>query len=441
MENAKWYTQTRLSAWRSASLLPLCLLAFPGQAEDDSVQRTLEELRGRVEKLEGRPLPAGDDEGRRIRTVHGAMDARVGGGFTAIAQGAVSNPAQFGGDHAEGSLSADLYFELPVIDRGDFLLRVDLQQGAGLTRLPPLFTAPNGNPTGTNADIESWSGTDLHINEARYRHGLPGNRTELLIGHMDLTAYFDNNELANDETTQYLAQQFVNNATVDWGGNDNFFGPGAVILTRPSPAVEFAFGWFEGDGDYTDMFMHPFLIGQVTLESEQGGGEAYYRLYVWQRQTPHCRSSANPAVFADCALLDPAQQVHLGNSNSGVGLSVDRQFSSGWGIWARVGYQDPLVAQFDKTISAGAVSRGLFKRPDRLGLAYGASLPSQPYKRATGHADTEHYFEIYYKHVLEGDGETRGMHVSPDLQIIAAPAGDGAVNPVVVPGVRFQAHF
>src|SRR3569623_340781 len=189
------------------------------------------------------------------------------------------------------------------------------------------------------------------------------------------------------------------------------------------------------------MVMHPFLIGQVTQESEQSNGKANYRLYVWLRQTPHCRSSANPAVFADCALLAPAEQVHLGNSNSGVGLSVDRQFSSGWGIWARGGYQDPSVAQFDKTISAGAVSRGLFNRPDRLGLAYGASLPSQPYKRAPGHADTEHYLEIYYKHVLEGAGETRGMQVSHDMQIVAAPAGDGAVNPVVVPGDRFQAYF
>lgn len=54
-------------------------------------------------------------------------------------------------------MSADLYLELPVEDRGLFLLRLDLQQSAGLTRLPPLFTAPNGNPTGPNADVESWN--------------------------------------------------------------------------------------------------------------------------------------------------------------------------------------------------------------------------------------------------------------------------------------------
>src|SRR3569623_589583 len=37
---------------------------------------------------------------------------------------------------------------------------------------------------------------------------------------------------------------------------------------------------------------------------------------------------------------------------------------------------------------------------------------------------------------------TSTRHVTGNLfPIIAAPAGDGAVNSVVVPGVRFQAHF
>src|SRR3569832_1773190 len=59
-----------------------------------------------------------------------------------------------------------------------------------------------------------------------------------------------------------------------------------------------------------------------------------------------------------------------------------------------------------------------------MGLAYGATLPSNSYKEATGRRGTEHYLELYYKYVVHGDGETKGLHVTPDQQLITHPAGD-----------------
>ncbi len=84
---------------------------------------------------------------------------------------------------------------------------------------------------------------------------------------------------------------------------------------------------------------------------------------------------------------------------------------------------------------------GLGRADDALGLAYGAVFPSNAYEAATGRNDVEHYAEVYYKLVLFGDGESRGLHMSPDIQVIANPGGDGAVDPVVIWGLRTQVTF
>lgn len=428
--------------WRLISLLPICLMGDAGAADEiELMKKELEDLRGRIEHLEVAPTEVHDDEGHKLHPVHSAYGARIAGGLTATAQGPVNNPRRFGGDNAEGASSADLYVELPVQNHGLFLLRLDAQQGAGLTRLPPLFVGPNDNPTGPNSDVESWNGSELHVAEARYEQRW-GGAAAVVLGHIDLTAYFDNNEFANSETTQYLAQQFVNNVAVEWGGNDNFFGPGAILIMHPTRRVEASMAWFEGDGDYTNMFQAPFLIGQLTLETGEEARESHYRLYAWTRRTSHCRSAVDPAVFADCARIDAAEQVRVKEDNSGLGLSVDKKISPAWGVWARAGYQDPNVAQFDRSVSVGAVKAGACGRAfDRMGLAYGATLPSTSYKEATGRRGTEHYLELYYKYVVHGDGETKGLHVTPDLQVIAHPAGDEAADGVVVPGLRVQVHF
>lgn len=430
-------------AWALLPLLGLSLAGTTGRADElERLRHEVDELRTRLERIEGGATQRHDGEGHKLHPLHSAYGARVAGGYTAVVQGTLGNERRYGGDGADAAMSADLYLELPVEDRGLFLLRLDLQQGAGLTRLPPLFTAPNGNPTGPNADVESWNSAELHVAEARYEHSWGDGTRTVVVGHIDLTAYFDNNEFANSETTQYLAQQFVNNAAIEWGGNDNFYGPGLVFLMEPRAHLELALGWFEGDGDYAEMFRRPFLIGQLELKTGAERRKTHYRVYAWQRQTPHCRSAADPALFADCALVAAADRIPLQDNNTGFGLSLDRELEGGWGLWGRVGYQDPDVAQFSQSYSLGAVKTGVAGRVhDRLGLGYGVNLPSGAYETATAHGAAEHYLELYYKYVWYGDGVGRGIHLTPDLQFVTQPAGDGQRDTLLIPGLRLQVHF
>jgi len=446
-------TQWLVGAWGTALFLMGSggLLAMAAGGEDPvgdtpAESRSLEE---RVRALEERTRQSDtggkDEQGHPIHFVQSASDIKLNGGMTGIYQWSAGNASQFGGNGSEGQMSADLFLETPIGDKGAFLLRLDIEQGVGLTNFPPVFSNPDGNVTGPNNDVETFNNSQsLNVNEVRYEHRLLRDGLKITLGQIDLTSYFDENAYANKETFQYIAQHFNNNIAIDWGGSVNFFGPGFVLTASPNENVTLTLGWFEGDGNYENFFNDPFLAAELTVKTNGAGRAGAYRLYGWERKTPHCTSSTDSGVFLDCQLITPTtDQILLKGKNSGIGLSLDQELSPAVGVWARAGYQDPDVSQFDKAFSAGVVTAAsrMWRPHDSLGLAYGIVLPAGPYKAATGHTDHEHYAEIYYKFVVSGDGVATGFHVSPDVQYVVNPAGDGTVDPVLVHGVRTQVSF
>lgn len=430
--------------WAGSSILLLFLMgSFGHAAEEEDLKKEVEDLKRKVEKMEKGKEEVQDGVGHKLHSVHSLYGAKISGSFTGIVQGSLNNEGRFGGNRSEGAMSSDLFLEVPVHEKGSFLLRLDIEQGAGLASLPPVFANPNGNTTGPNNDIETFQNSQsLNINEARHEHTLFNDTLQAVFGQIDLTSWFDENNLANKETFQYIAQHFNNNIAIDWGGSVNFFGPGVILVAYPTESLHLNLGWFEGDGNYEKIFRQPFLIGQATFKTRFAGLEGNYRFYGWGRFTPHCKSASDTAVFSNCDLIEtPADRVRIKSGNSGFGMSLDQTVSESVGVWARFGYQDPDVSQFDKAMSGGVVFSRLLGRPDTLGLAYGAVFPADDYKTATGRSDVEHYAEVYYKYVPFGDGVTSGLHITPDLQVVANPGGDGTVDPVLIWGLRTQVNF
>ncbi len=412
----------RRKQWKWMVLLALLILLLdsPSQAGE------IESLK---KKVEGLPVLS-------------TFGVKISGGLTGIFQGSLGNPKEFGGNGAGGDFSADLSLNGSVGDNGSFRLRFDFEYGAGLTDFPPVFTNPDENPTGPNNDVKTFIPKDI-VNEAWYTHRLFGEYLEITLGKIDFTGYFDQNNYANKETIQYIAQAFNNNNAIDWGGSINFFGLGFVLTAHPTKASAITLGWFQGDGNYKSLFDHPFLMGQLSFTTHWSGREGNYRFYGWGRLTPHCRSKSDITVFLNCDLVDSGDQIRISGNNIGVGVSLDQKLSGSVGFWARLGFQDPDVSQFDKAFSVGIAISGLLinRSADVLGLGYGIGFPSNSYKDATGFSDAEHYVEIYYKFVVCGDGSTIGFHLSPDFQLVANPGGNGAIHPVFVPGLRAQFHF
>lgn len=398
----------------------------------------LEDLKTRVRELEKRveAEEVVDELGHKFHPIHSLYGLRISGGLTLTAHGAsnIKNAS----DKGAAAASADLFIESPVGDNGTAAVVLDFERGAGISNLPAFFTAPNGNPTGYNADIESFDNDGVHLTQVYYEHNL-NDSFFVTVGQLDPTGYFDANAFANDERSQFMANIFVNNPAIEWGGTDNFYSPGVRVTWFPTENFDISVGAFEGNGDYADTFDSPFVMAEANLKLDLLGGEGNYRLYYWNRQGRD--DVASTATPTDASL----ENAH----NQGVGVSMDQMLTENLGAWLRAGMQREKVAQFDKFVGAGvSLSGGAFGRSnDSAGFGYAATFMGGDYEdylksvTATFDAVTEHYMELYYDCAFNGATPVSGLHISPDLQYIVNPGGDNDASDVFLYGVRMQVYF
>lgn len=406
-------------------------------AADD--KKEIEELRSRLDVLEKRVKDGEvvDELGHKLHPIHSLYGLKVSGDLTISAHGV----NRIKGDLKQkgaAAISADVVIESPIGKDGRAVLVLDYVQGAGIQNLPPFFTAPNGNPTGYNADIESFNNDGVHVTQAYYEHTITPSLIAS-VGKLDITGYFDSNNFANSERTQFLATTFVNNPTIEFGGSVDFYGPGARLTWWPAENVDISLGAFEGDGDFTDTFDKPFLMAEFNLKLKPLDKEGNYRFYYWNRQgRPDVTNTANPN--------DPDL---VRAQNSGVGLSFDQYVTNTLGVWLRAGVQREKVAQFDRHISGGFSYNGEnYGRPnDSLGFAYGATFMGKDYKDFKESSTpgfksgTEQYMELYYSYAVSDSTPGRGFHISPDLQYVINAGGDRDAAKIFLYGIRLQAFF
>jgi len=380
-----------------------------------------------------------DGLGHKRHPVHSVYGLKVSGGVTFGAQG-VSKIKNDMDQRGQASVSADLVFESPVGDNGAATLVLDMVRGAGISNMPTLFTSPNGNTAGPNADIEGFDSDTVHITQAYYEHSF-GNGVVVTAGQLDITGYMDANEYANNETSQFMANAFVNNPAVEFGGTDNFYSPGVRLSFGFNEDIIMTVGAFEGDGDYVDTFDNPFLMAEVDVAAEIGRRPGNYRLFVWNR-------NGRPASLAG-NLADPNDAALVEASNNGLGISIDQELTDTLGVWLRYGTQREQVARFDRFYAAGVnLSGAVFGRQgDVVGLGYAASTFGSTYKETATTADpnlrpgVEQYMEVYYN-IAVGDAEQEtGFHITPDFQYVIHPGGDKEATEYAVYGLRLQAYF
>lgn len=421
-----------------ATLAVACSFQAVSFAADGAAEGIeLNDLKSRVEELEKRveSEKVVDELGHKYHPIHSLYGLKISGGLTLSAHGVsgVSGPSR-----GAAATSADLVIESPVGENGSVTLVLDFQHGAGISSLPGFFTAPNGNPTGYNADMESFDDDGVHVTQAYYEHNF-NDSFFISVGQLDPTGYFDSNDLANDELSQFMANVFVNNPTIEWGGTDNFYGPGVRVTYFPAENFDISVGAFEGNGDYVDTFDNPFLMAEANLSLKCMGRDGNYRLYYWNRKGRD--SAADTATPTDATLV--------GETNRGFGVSIDQLVTDNLGVWFRAGMQREKVAQFDRFAGVGlSLSGSAFGREnDSAGIGYAATFMGDAYeaylKSITPAFDsaTEHYMEAYYDYAVGEATATSGVHIAPDLQYIVNSGGDNSADDVFLYGVRMQVHF
>ncbi|WP_165873498.1 carbohydrate porin [Parasulfuritortus cantonensis] len=425
------------------------LFAAPAQAQDnEEVLREMQRLSDRVAQLEAanRKLEAAleqDHSGRaarladRVEAIEGKVavlgdrpepvaalaGASIGGSLLMVAQNSR------GGSGATSQLSsrADLEVELPAGNVGTAEGRLFAHLRAGDGDGVDVGTFATANATAFNFNqpvlLQAWYQLDLPTGTGSGESG----RVELTLGKIDPFGFFDANNVADDESEQFLNLAFIHNPLLDAGGDIGVGEHGA------SPGLRLAYGGeveggrhlaaslavfgAGGGADYHDSFHKPFVIGQVEYAGRPLAGlPGTYRLYAWNNGQ------------AEDAFTGTTER------HSGWGLSADQQISGHATVFARYGHSTRGNLLFDRAVTVGVqVSGTLWGRAaDRLGVAYGWLESSAE----SGLSGAERPFEVYYAWQINEQ-----LALTADFQRIANPAGDRGLDDVTVLGLRAKAAF
>jgi uncharacterized coiled-coil protein SlyX len=386
-------------------------------------RKKLEEYKVAVEALDQRlhrQEPSAIEIGRGLE---------IGAGATVIVQG--TNNANADGtkeDRADASYSADITLakDFEAVN-GRAFVHLEAGTGDGLEDNLALYSNVNRDADNNN---------DVHLTEAWYEQGGCHNRLAITFGKLDPTVYFDTNEAANDETTQFLGRIFRNNPAIEFPDNTL----GVRLAYMPKEWVEFNVGVFDANADWEKVGDDAFCAGQATFKPKVFGRQGNYRILGWYNDLPHT------------SWLTPT---HDKEPAFGFALSFDQMVTDAVMLFCRYGWQDPRVynpslaaagdRQFslEQSWSAGVqIEGGLWGREkDVLGFAVGQAIASSDYKKSdsTLAAKTEGHLEAYYNIHLNDH-----LSISPDFQYIWNPFGRdvaGNADPVCVWGLRSQIDF
>ncbi len=354
----------------------------------------------------------------------------IGAGATIIVQGTdnANAPGQLKQDRTDASYSADITIGKEFSEVGGrAFLHVEAGAGSGLEDDLVLYS---------NVNRDTDDDENVHLTEVWYEQVLLGDRAVLTFGKLDPTAYFDGNEAANDETTQFLGRIFRNNPVIEFPDNT----AGIRLAYVPKEGVELGYGVFDADSDWEKIADHLFHIGQVTFETAFGGRPGHTRFLGWFNDAPH---------------TEWLQASRTKEEAFGFALSFDQEISDNITAFCRYGWQEPDVYDPDITAADGSNfslehswSAGLQiegepwgREQDVWALAVGQAVPSRDYKRSNAglRAKTEGHLEAYYRiHVNDH------LSITPDFQYIWNPFGKdvaGDTDGIFVGGMRTQIDF
>ena len=459
--------------------------SFAAAGDDAAVLRELKELRGRIERLEKRnqelesalqserlsekePEIATRLKAVEFQTLSMQKQARqiealegitVSASLTGVVQSASAKSTASASRETRSNYRGDIAVTLPGGELGNaegkIFAHLRIGQGNGIGLRPAYTSTPNTTAfqvQGANANpddsfgvlAQAWYQLNIPLPVGGYK---PASRESLRLtfGKIDPFVFFDQNVAADDESTRFLDNAFVHNPLLDSGGDvgaDQYgFAPGVIagyINERSKPESWGASLGVFGSGpgaNFSGSQSRPFVIGQLETSRRFFGGLAgNYRLYAW--------SNGRAIDF------DGAQARH-----AGWGVSADQRVGDAVTLFARYGHQAKGRVRFDRALTFGAELGGSYwgRAADSIGVAAGFLRTGAAFRNASPTVDAdgdgvpdfgftasglERIGELYYRFRVNSRFE-----LSPDLQFIRRPGGDGGAPSVTVAGLRAKVGF
>jgi high affinity Mn2+ porin len=363
-----------------------------------------------------------------------AEGLEIGAGTTMIIQGAHNTNAGESKKESrtDASFSTDITLGKEFKDiNGKAFVHLQTGQGAGLDDNLSLYSWVNGD-----ADDDNY----VRVNDFWYEQVLFGGKALVTVGKLNPTLYFDNNAVANDETTQFLSGIFGNNPALEFP--DNAAGMRMAVL--PAQWFELGYGVLDADSDGEKIGDNLFTIVEFAFKPQFKGLGGAYRFQSWRNNADHTRWLASE---------------NDKEPSFGFGVSFDQKVSELITVFTRYGWQDPEVYNPAVTATGGlpysleyswsaglqVVGKPWGRENDIVAFAVGQCIPSGDYKKAGADLDPERqaksegYFETYYNIRIN-----KHVSISPDFQYIWNPFGRDITDDtgsIFVGGMRAQVDF
>jgi high affinity Mn2+ porin len=466
----------RVSPLRIAAFLfALSMAAAPAFAADDidSLKAELKRLSERLEALErhnrevekalasDRVREKEPEPATRLKTLEALEGITVDASLTGVVQSAGRNATASGERETRANYRGDISVTLPGGEMGDtegkIFTHLRFGQGNGVG-LRPTYTSTI-NTTAFQVGSVAADDSFAILAQAWYQLKVPllnggpkadaREQLHFTVGKIDPFVFFDQNAAADDESTKFLNNVFVHNPLLDSGGDigaDAYgFAPGAVVqyTNASSKGSEWglSLGVFGSSGNrdanstnFNGNLRSPLVIAQAQTATRFNFLPGNYRVYLWRN--------------AHAAGYDNAERHH-----AGIGVSADQKVTDELTLFGRYGHEFKGKVRFDRALTLGAELNGAQwgRAADSVGLAAGALRTSREFRSDSSIVDanndgvadfgyqaagTENQFELYYRYKVNSR-----LEITPDLQWIRRPGGDGTAQAIKAVGLRAKIGF
>jgi hypothetical protein len=428
-------------------------------ADNAAVLKEIQALKERIEELEEKLEEQELLAKRRAAKTETSIDEKIGEaleerfGTLEIHGGAIlyyqdSQTDELDGEKADSpsgaGFVANLEFTwkpaLPVVEEGEFYVRIHAGNGTGAdrtgggSRIKPADVLLGNLNTIADDNSDENDDTGLRLLEAHYTHHFFDEMLSITAGKAGQLGFLDDNAFANDEGVQFVGKPFVNNTVLD---SENEYTPLIGVKIQPvelvsltligastsRPNVEGTPLENSSKSKYDNVFSTPFIGGQLTFSPKFGELEGNYRLYGWQAGYDHAKldSKRNP--------IDGKQA-----KGWGFGISADQQITEMVGLFGRFGWNNEDVYVVNWEASGGVDVKGLIpgRDEDNLGIGFAALIPDGRFDAN----DPEYHLEAYYRIAV-----TENLAFTPDLQYVWNPGGDSDNDGILAGMVRAEFNF
>jgi len=285
----------------------------------------------------------------------------------------------------------------------------------GIDKLLPTFSAFNDN---------AWEPDYLYVNELYLQQNLFQEKVYLVAGRMDLSDWFDINEVANTSDTQFESSALTNSLNIPFPQK----GLGAVAGIKPVDWFYFQVGASDAEAVSTRVGLNNCFRGTLFM-SEIGFSPQLGKLKGNYRFLFHLTHDS---------LVERIDEQGRKVDSCGFGLSFDQQVTERITLFMRYGLADRKVSDIEHSWSAGGQITEPIKgrKDDCLGIGVAQSIVGEDYYIANDSEAAETMYEVYYNLSLHPF-----VKFIPNLQVVTHPQAERHAGTDIVGGVRLVIIF